>query len=101
MDKTDNSLQELFTKYVDAHVKHNESYAEKIVLSRKYHSIKERCDAKPYFYKDSREVKVKCYTDMFVACVAYEKKYIETRKLDKIKDEYHDELKKRNYHQSI
>ena len=101
MDKTDNSLQELFTKYVDTHVKHNESYAEKIVLSRKYHSIKERCDAKPYFYKDSHEVKVKCYTDMFIACVAYEKKYNETRKLDMMKDKYEYELKKLNYHQRI
>ena len=101
MDKTDNSLQELFTKYVMAHIKYTESHEEKNVLRDKYHSIKERCDAKPYFYKDSREVKVKCYTDMFVACVAYEKKYIETRKLDKIKDEYEDELKKLNYHNTI
>ena len=46
-------------------------------------------------------IKIKCYTDMFIACVAYEKKYNETRKLDIIKDKYEDELKKLNYHHRI
>ena len=101
MDKTDNSLQELFTIYVMAHIKYTESYEEKNVLLDKYHSIKERCDAKPYFYNDKQEVKVKCYTDMFIAGVAYDKKKKEIRKLDRIKDEYEEELKKLNYHNRI
>ena len=101
MDKTDNSLQELFTKYVMAHIKYTESCEEKLVLSRKYNRIKDRCDAKPYFYNDTQEVKVKCYTDMFNACLAYENKRKQTNELENIKDKYHYELKKRNYHQSL
>ena len=38
---------------------------------------------------------------MFNACLAYENKREETHKLDMIKDEYHDELKKRNYYHTI
>ena len=40
MDKTDKSLQELFTKYVEAHVKHTESNKEENELWPKYYDIK-------------------------------------------------------------
>ena len=101
MDKTDNSLKELFTSYILAHINYNESYDEKIVLRVKYSRIKQRCEAKPFFYENNREVKVKCYTDMFNACLAYDDKRKQTNELENIKDKYHNELKKRNYHGTI
>jgi hypothetical protein len=84
-----------------AYIKYTESYEEKNVLFRKYDRIKDRCDAKPYFYNDKQEVKVKCYTDMLIACLAYENKKKEIRKLERIKDEYEDKLQKLNYHNTI
>ena len=62
MDKPDNSIQKLFTKYVEAHtyVKHTESKKEESNLFSKYYDIKKRCDAKPCLYNDKPDVKVKC-----------------------------------------
>lgn len=98
MDKTDDSIKELFTSYVLAHINYTESYEEQNDLFGKYHRIKERCEAKPYFYNNNREVKVKCYTDMFNACLAYNNKCKQMNELENIKDKYHYELKKRNHH---
>jgi hypothetical protein len=93
----DNSLQELFTKYVDAHIKYNECKKEENELYSKYYDIRKRCDAKPYLYKDNTDTKVKCYNDMFHACVAYNAKSDESSKLYGAKYNYENELKKLNY----
>ena len=93
----DNSPQQLFTKYVEAHVKHTESKKEEKELFSKYWDIKKRCDAKPYLYNDNSDTKMKCYNDMFIACVAYDAKYDETHELFKIKNNYEKELKKLRY----
>ena len=48
-------------------------------------------------YNDKPDVKVKCYNDMFIACVAYDAKYDETQELFKIKYNYEKEVKRVRY----
>ena len=99
MDKMDD--KELINNYITTHVNYNESYDEKMVLFTKYTRIRNRCDAKPFFFSDTRDVKIKCYTDMLNACIEYDNKRKLTKQLDDLKDKYYYELKKRNYHLTI
>ena len=83
MDKMDD--KELINKYILAHVNYNESYDEGTILFSKYSRIRDRCEAKPFFFSDNRDVKVKCYTDMLNACIAYDNKRKLTTQLDDTK----------------